>query len=616
MAEPCNDMLEPIVDLVQGALAPGRIDTVRTHLDACEACRAYYEAVLADGRMLAGYAASHDQAVARIEANVMEKVKSQSNASMYVRRVKMGSDFLKVTLAAAVILIVAIIGRGYYMIQNEPTVTVAVAPEPEPIDSQLTPEPVAVSTPRTSSEPQMAQTVTPAASDEEIVVGDDELVPGSSTVAMTDEPLGTPGAGMAPLPLKLPKPMFVGTPTNINVPNLQKPLGKPRPPFYAPAGCVNLAAGKTVISTDDMPIIGEIDMITDGDKEAADGSYVELGPFLQHITVDLEQQCEIYAVLVWHYHKQARVYFDVIVQVADDPDFITNVKTLFNNDIDNSAGLGIGKDMHYIETSEGKLIDAKGVEARYVRFYSCGSNANDLNNYIEVEVWGRPAADAAAATEDEKTADTPTDTEEAAAAPPGLQPLPIVLPKPMFVGTPTNISVPNLQKPLGKPRPPFYAPAGCVNLAAGKTVVSTDDMPIIGEIDMITDGDKEAADGSYVELGPFLQHITVDLEQQCEIYAVLVWHYHKQARVYFDVIVQVADDPDFITNVKTLFNNDIDNSAGLGIGKDMHYIETSEGKLIDAKGVEARYVRFYSCGSNANDLNNYIEIEVWGKPKQ
>jgi hypothetical protein len=82
------------------------------------------------------------------------------------------------------------------------------------------------------------------------------------------------------------------------------------------------------------------------------------------------------------------------------------------------------------------------------------------------------------------------------------------------------------------------------------------------------------------------------------------------------VIVQVADDPDFITNVKTLFNNDIDNSAGLGIGKDMHYIETSEGKLIDAKGVEARYVRFYSCGSNANDLNNYIEIEVWGKPKQ
>ena len=200
-----------------------------------------------------------------------------------------------------------------------------------------------------------------------------------------------PATEMAPLPIELPRPMFVGTPTNIKVPNLKKPRGKPRPPFYAPAGCVNLAAGKIVASTDELPIIGEIEMITDGDKEAADGSYVELGPFQQHITVDLGQVCEVYAVLVWHYHKQARVYFDVIVQTADDADFISNVKTLFNNDIDNSAGLGIGKGMHYIETSEGKLVDGKGTRARYVRLYSTGSNANDLNNYIEVEVWGKPA---------------------------------------------------------------------------------------------------------------------------------------------------------------------------------------------------------------------------------
>ena len=130
---------------------------------------------------------------------------------------------------------------------------------------------------------------------------------------------------------------------------------------------------------------------------------------------------------------------------------------------------------------------------------------------------------------------------------------------------------------------------------------------------MISDGDKEAADGSYVELGPFQQHITIDLEQECEIYAILVWHYHKQARVYFDVVVQVADDADFITNVQTVFNNDIDNSAGMGIGMDMHYIETSEGKLVDGKGVKGRYVRLYSQGSNDSDLNDYIEVEVWGK---
>ena len=131
---------------------------------------------------------------------------------------------------------------------------------------------------------------------------------------------------------------------------------------------------------------------------------------------------------------------------------------------------------------------------------------------------------------------------------------------------------------------------------------------------MITDGDKQATDGSYVELGPFLQSVTIDLQADYDIYAVLLWHYHQQARVYYDVIVQLADDPDFITNVRTLFNNDSDNSSGLGIGSDMHYVETAEGKLIDAKGARARYVRLYSNGNSSNELNHYIEVEVFGKP--
>jgi hypothetical protein len=84
--------------------------------------------------------------------------------------------------------------------------------------------------------------------------------------------------------------------------------------------------------------------------------------------------------------------------------------------------------------------------------------------------------------------------------------------------------------------------------------------------------------------------------------------------VYFDVIVQVSDDPDFIENVTTIFNNDIDNSAGLGVGQDKHYVETNEGKLIDAQGVQGRYVRAYSNGNNSNDLNHYIEVAVYGQP--
>ena len=167
-------------------------------------------------------------------------------------------------------------------------------------------------------------------------------------------------------------------------------------------------------------------------------------------------------------------------------------------------------------------------------------------------------------------------------------------------------------KPRGKARAPFFAPAGVKNLAKGKKVSGSDEEPIMGELTMVTDGDKEAADGSYVELGPFVQYVTIDLEAEYDIYALVLWHYHKQARVYFDVVVQVSNDPDFIES-KTIYNNDLDNSAGMGAGKDMHYVETSEGRLIDAKGVRGRYVRLYSNGNNASDLNHYIEVEVFGK---
>lgn len=196
---------------------------------------------------------------------------------------------------------------------------------------------------------------------------------------------------MKPIPIELPKPMFQGTPQNLAVPNLEKPLGRARDPFLAPAGVTNLAPKAVVTASDMEPIIGDIEQVNDGDKSGADGSYVELGPGLQQVTLDLGKPHEVYAVLFWHFHGTPRVYLDTVVQLADDAEFTQNVRTVFNNDHDNSSKLGKGTDMNYVETSEGKLVDAKGHVARYVRLYSAGNNANELNHYIEVEVFGRPA---------------------------------------------------------------------------------------------------------------------------------------------------------------------------------------------------------------------------------
>jgi hypothetical protein len=191
---------------------------------------------------------------------------------------------------------------------------------------------------------------------------------------------------------KLPPPLFVGTPVPINVPNLEPPIRGKRPDFLVPAGTVNLARNKKVSASDDSPDVGTLDLVDDGDKAGDEGSWVELGPGKQWVQIDLAKKANIYAVLVWHFHSQARVYRDVVVQVSDDPTFKSGVTTIFNNDFHGDLGLGTGKDLNYIETYQGKLIDAKGVSGRYVRLYSNGNTANKLNHYIEVEVWGKPAA--------------------------------------------------------------------------------------------------------------------------------------------------------------------------------------------------------------------------------
>ncbi len=192
-------------------------------------------------------------------------------------------------------------------------------------------------------------------------------------------------------------------------------------------------------------------------------------------------------------------------------------------------------------------------------------------------------------------------------------PLMLVLPKPMFKGTPVPNKVANLKKPLGHARPPMMVPKGTKMLSKDKPVTGSDDLPVIGELEMLTDGDKMGSDGSFVEFGPLLQHVQVDLEKASELIAMAVWHYHSQARVYHDVIIQASDDPDFIKGVKTIFNNDHDNSSGMGVGKDQSYVETSEGELVDMKSVVARYVRLYSRGSTTDEMNHYVEIEIWGK---
>jgi hypothetical protein len=109
-----------------------------------------------------------------------------------------------------------------------------------------------------------------------------------------------------------------------------------------------------------------------------------------------------------------------------------------------------------------------------------------------------------------------------------------------------------------------------------------------------------------------------DLGTSVVISKIKMWHYFTDARKYHDVIVQISNTADFSSGVTTIFNNDTDNSSGLGTGTDAEYTETSAGKTLTSglstatSIVTARYVRFWLNGNTVNAGNHFVELEIYG----
>jgi len=201
-------------------------------------------------------------------------------------------------------------------------------------------------------------------------------------------------ADLVPLMLNYPEPgvetydlEYYTLPSDYEVPMADEP-----PVVLLPRDVTNVARGKPVTSNSPTePIIGELEMITDGEKKLM--HFVELEPLLSphrptQITIDLGREYEIHAVAWWHDFHRPSVYQDVAVQVARDPQFQDAI-ILYNNDRDDSLGFGKGADPAYIETNKGSVAGADGFVGRYVRLYSRGSRRNLCAQYTEVEVHGR-----------------------------------------------------------------------------------------------------------------------------------------------------------------------------------------------------------------------------------
>ncbi|MBL7645082.1 MAG: hypothetical protein JNK74_02720 [Candidatus Hydrogenedentes bacterium] len=186
------------------------------------------------------------------------------------------------------------------------------------------------------------------------------------------------------------------------------------------------------------------------------------------------------------------------------------------------------------------------------------------------------------------------------------------LPEPFFGGTPLDGWFPNLEEFTYKERPPFKAPVGTAIVSRQKPV-SSSASPLRGKLEQVVDGKKGYEPENVLELPEGLQWTQVDLQEEFEVYAILLWHNFRGIHIYFDVIGQASNDPEFKKDVTEFYNNDIDNTSHLGAGKDKEYLERNYGRLFDLKGIKARYIRFYGNGNTNTSTNQVVEIEVWGK---
>jgi len=118
-------------------------------------------------------------------------------------------------------------------------------------------------------------------------------------------------------------------------------------------------------------------------------------------------------------------------------------------------------------------------------------------------------------------------------------------------------------------------------------------------------GFEKLVDGSHfdyesnVSLASGNQWVQLDLGDLYMVNTVKMWRYYGDGRTYNGTKVEVSTDG---VSWTTVYDQTI--SGG--------YAETPEGKTIIFPSCPARFVRFWSNGSSANEFNHWVELQVFG----
>lgn len=138
--------------------------------------------------------------------------------------------------------------------------------------------------------------------------------------------------------------------------------------------------------------------------------------------------------------------------------------------------------------------------------------------------------------------------------------------------------------------------------------------PLSNAVDGVKNSTDNYADmGSDSDVaGTTSAYFQVDLEDVYSISKINLYRYWFDNRIYTNSVIAISKTEDF-SNAYVVYNTDVNNIHGFGVGTDEGYQETSAGKSWTFDETLGRYVRVYMSGSTSGNTMHIVELEVYGK---
>lgn len=366
----------------------------------------------------------------------------------------------------------------------------------------------------------------------------------------------------------------------------------------------------------------------------------------RYIHIDLGEKRRLSKIHLYRYFKDNRTYGPTVIILSNDPEF-SDYNVVFSTDKDNVHQLkteGVEVKELYEETSAGKEINFNEYEAQFIRIYVNGQDKTSKvspngtsDHIVELEVYEKPKSTNETektnkedqAQGDEATSDSKATTTDGTAVNDETQ----AGKEKQDEAKVTETTLENTDQPNAQSE---YVTTKEVNVAKDnpKFKVNLFDVTqnkVISEKSgygyrQLNDGRKDT--NNYLELTDtdnrqrHSRYVQLDLGESYRLFKIHLYRYFSDSRTYGPTVIALSNDSKF-SDYHIVYSSDKNNVHNLKTAGVLHeelYEEKSSGKEITFNDYQARYVRIYVNGQDANSKgapngtsDHIVEFEAYAK---